>query len=57
MSAQVAFFRIDQAMQRAAQMPSAARPAAKPVKLGGVVGRMQAGLATALKRQPDFEEF
>ena len=57
MSDRVAFFRIDQALQRAAQMPSAARPAAKPVKRGGVVGRMQAGLATALKRQPDFEEF
>ncbi len=62
MSERVAFSRVDQALQRIVQMPlatkpSAARPAAQPAKRGGAVGRMQAGLATALKPQADFEEF
>ena len=56
MSERVSFFRIDQQGQRVAAVP--ARPAARPqpAKRGGIVGRMQAGLATALKRN-EFEEF
>jgi methyl-accepting chemotaxis protein len=59
MSERVSFFRIDQGMQRAPR-EAAAKPAVRapqPAKRGGMVGRMQASIATALKRQPDFEEF
>jgi methyl-accepting chemotaxis protein len=59
MSERVSFFRIDQGMQRATR-EAAAKPAVRapqPAKRGGMVGRMQASIATALKRQPDFEEF
>jgi methyl-accepting chemotaxis protein len=59
MSERVSFFRIDQGVpQRVAAIPAATRPAARPqpAKRGGIVGRMQAGLATALKRD-EFEEF
>jgi methyl-accepting chemotaxis protein len=58
MSQQVSFFRLDQGAGRVVAV--APRTAAKPAasaKRGGIVGRMQAGLASALKRQPDFEEF
>jgi methyl-accepting chemotaxis protein len=59
MSERVSFFRIDQGLQRATR-EAAAKPAVRapqPAKRGGIVGRMQASIATALKRQPDFEEF
>ena len=61
MSERVSFFRIEQGMQVARRAASAARPAAlaakpQPAKRGGVVGRMQASIATALKRD-EFEEF
>jgi methyl-accepting chemotaxis protein len=59
MSERVSFFRIEKGVpQRVSAAPSTARPAARPqpVKRGGAVGSMQAGLATALKRGA-FEEF
>jgi len=59
MNDRVSFFRIEQSAQRvvtmAAKKPERAVPPA--AKRGGAVGRMQAGLATALKQRPDFEEF
>jgi methyl-accepting chemotaxis protein len=68
MTDRVGFFRIDgaaaapqpqQAPVRAA--PQAAAPAtsrnAPAGKRGGIVGRMQTALATALKKDPDWEEF
>jgi methyl-accepting chemotaxis protein len=59
MSERVSFFRIDQnGQQRASLVPTASNPATRlqPAKRGSIVGRMQAGLSTALKRQ-EFEEF
>jgi methyl-accepting chemotaxis protein len=58
MSERVSFFRIDQGLQNAARAPIV-RPASvksAAARRGGPVGRMQAGLATALKRD-NFEEF
>jgi methyl-accepting chemotaxis protein len=71
MNEQVSFFQLDggpsvvrmpakpAAAPVATKAPApAAAPADKPAaKRGGIVGRMQAGLATALKKDPDWEEF
>ena len=68
MTQRVAFFRIDGAGAAApaaaprGAAPQAAAPAkaarqAAPARRGGVVGRMQSALATALKQDQDWEEF
>jgi methyl-accepting chemotaxis protein len=70
MNERVSFFRIDDGeahrapvvrMPASASKPAAAQahpPAAKPAaKRGGLVGRMQAGIASALKKDPDWQEF
>ena len=44
-------------MTKPAAKPAAAKPATPPAKRGGVVGRMHSALATALKQDPDWEEF
>jgi methyl-accepting chemotaxis protein len=62
MSRQVSFFRLDENAARVIQaLPEAAskptpRDAAPAAKRGGIVGRMQSALATALKPS-EFEEF
>jgi methyl-accepting chemotaxis protein len=64
MTQRVAFFRIDgtgvaEYAAPAPQTPVKAKaPAAPaPARRGGIVGRMQSALATALKQDPDWEEF
>ncbi|HWM47474.1 MAG TPA: methyl-accepting chemotaxis protein, partial [Xanthobacteraceae bacterium] len=42
---------------RASAKAAAPQVAAKAAKRGGIVGRMQSALATALKQDPDWEEF
>jgi methyl-accepting chemotaxis protein len=70
MTDRVGFFRIEEGLGAAAPQPQVQAPvreAPKPVaaarnvppagKRGGIVGRMQSALATALKKDPDWEEF
>jgi methyl-accepting chemotaxis protein len=68
MTDRVGFFRIEEGAVAAAprQMQAPVREAPKPAaaarnapagKRGGIVGRMQNALATALKKDPDWEEF
>ena len=71
MTDRVSFFRIEGGAAAAAPVmrqapevkpqvrPVAAKPmpATAPAKRGGLVGRMQAKIATALKQEPDWEEF
>jgi methyl-accepting chemotaxis protein len=61
MTEQVAFFRLERrtaevARMRAPPMTAPLKPASSAPKRG-VVGRMQAKLATALKFDPDMKEF
>jgi hypothetical protein len=66
MNEQVSFFQLDggpsvvrmpaKSAPVAAKAPASAPPAPS-ARRGGIVGRMQAGLATALKKDPDWEEF
>ena len=71
MTDQVSFFRLEEsaavirlpasrsapaAVQSGPEDVSAA-PAKPAAKRGGIVGRTQAGLATALKQEPEWEEF
>jgi methyl-accepting chemotaxis protein len=69
MDERVSFFRLRSGEPAAAMPPAAPRPAAAPVRVkaaakpvekkpaGSPVARMQQGLATALKMEPDWKEF
>jgi methyl-accepting chemotaxis protein len=67
MDQRVSIFRIDSKQIGSAQAQGApkvatlqrpaSRPQTAPARRGGTVGRMQAGLATALKADNEFEEF